>query len=88
MAPRTSSPRSKSRAAEIVRYIDFALQWANYGEGEEYILPEFGIQPRTYYLRLLRLLQTGHAPHLGSTDRAQLVDLCKTKLGNSNTPPP
>ncbi|PBC47184.1 hypothetical protein CJ177_43465 [Rhodococcus sp. ACPA1] len=73
--------RVSSVSSDDARLVDFALRWAEYGGVDEYILPEFGIQPATYYRRLLRLLQPVLTPRLESSDRARLVTLCRSKLG-------
>ncbi|MCZ4587609.1 DUF3263 domain-containing protein [Rhodococcus opacus] len=70
------------------RFVDFALQWVSYGGGDEYILPEFGVQPSTYYRRLLSLLQSVEAPRLEPADRHRLVTMCLCKLGVPGPPIP
>jgi hypothetical protein len=62
------------------RIIDFALQWARFGGGDEYILPEFGVQPAEYYRRMLVVLQAGRAPRMDAAERQLLVALCVNKL--------
>lgn len=87
-ASRRKPPTLTGRSSEIARLVDFALQWETYGGGDEYILPEFGIQPPTFYRRLLSLLQSVHAPRLEPTERQRIVTLCLGKLGLPETPVP
>ncbi|MFC9361749.1 hypothetical protein ACFTZB_34875 [Rhodococcus sp. NPDC057014] len=83
----TSPVGSMGRAAEATRLVNHALQWEPYGGGDEYILPEFGIPPQTYYRRILRLLQSVHAPRLEAIDRQKIVAICLRKLGIPDATP-
>ncbi|GAF43612.1 hypothetical protein RW1_009_00360 [Rhodococcus wratislaviensis NBRC 100605] len=62
------------------RLVKFALWWEPFGGGDEYIFPEFGVDPVAYYRRLLNLLQSARAPRLERGDRQRLVALCAHKL--------
>jgi len=60
--------------------IDFAIRWEPYG-GDEYIFPEFGISPATFYRRVLAILTDDVGPHVDSTTREKLIALCRSKVG-------
>jgi len=66
--------------SDAVRMVDFAAQWMSFDGGDEYILPEFGIDPTTYYRRVLTILQTPPSPPLDPVDRQRIVELCQQKL--------
>ena len=89
MSVRTRTPATASdrRGAEIARFVDFGLAWESYGGGDEYILPEFGIQSQAYYRRMLGLLQSVPAPRLEPDDRQRLVTMCLRKLEGSRSVP-
>lgn len=42
--------------------IAFAAKWEPFVGGDEYILPEFGVQPGEFYRRLAHLLTDDRAP--------------------------
>ncbi|OPX05632.1 hypothetical protein B1964_29335 [Gordonia sp. i37] len=55
--------------------VRFAVQWAPFGGGDEYIFPAFGLVPEQFYRRVLRAVQSGH------TDRDDFLQgFCKRKL--------
>ncbi len=55
--------------------VRFAVQWAPFGGGDEYILPAFGLLPEQFYRRVHRAVQSGH------TDRDDFLQgFCKRKL--------
>jgi len=66
--------------------LTFAVQWAPLGRGDEFILPQFGITPGTFYHRLRAILFSTTGPHLGPRTTQQLLNLCATKVGP--VPPP
>jgi len=65
--------------------LTFAVQWAPFGRGDEFILPEFGITPGTFYHRLRAILFTT-GPRLGPRITQQLLKLCATKVGPVSPP--
>ncbi|MDV2477590.1 hypothetical protein F8M49_23375 [Rhodococcus zopfii] len=66
--------------AEDQEFIDFAIKWLPFGGGDEYILPQFGITPNTFYLRLHTLLQSRPTIGLGLAAKRKLVEACAVKL--------
>jgi hypothetical protein len=46
----------------------------------EYILPEFGLRPKAFYRRLLKLAETSPTLGLERSDRSRLASLCRSKL--------
>lgn len=64
---------------ETREIIGFALQWAPFDHGDEYILPQFGIVPRTFYRRLAEILRDSHT-RLDHGVRETLTTLCRDKL--------
>lgn len=60
--------------------IDFAYRWRDF-DGDEYILPEFGIQPDEFYRRLLSILVEGTAPVLHPRVHNDLTALCHSRIG-------
>lgn len=62
----------------------FALSWAASGSGDEYILPQFGLQPHAFYHRVLSILHNDNPLHLSPKDRWALLTHCHDKL---NGPP-
>ncbi|QRE82673.1 DUF3263 domain-containing protein [Rhodococcus ruber] len=62
-----------------VALLDFAVQWAPYGGGDEHILPEFGLVPTDFYHRLRCLLDA--RPKIDAGTRRRLKNLCTRKLG-------
>lgn len=73
------------------RLVEFALRWAPIAANndytlpdlDEYILPEFGLQPTMYYRRLLTLLLVPPCPRLDPLDRKRIIALCQHKLDAS-----
>lgn len=56
----------------------FFVRWAPFDGGDEDIYPSFGINPRTYYLRVADVLR-GDASLLPGRDVAGLIDYCERK---------
>ncbi|MFC9556729.1 hypothetical protein ACFTWF_38565 [Rhodococcus sp. NPDC056960] len=67
--------RSSGGTREI---IGFALRWAPFDSGDEYILPQFGITPATFYRRLAEILRDGHT-RLDHGVRETLTGLCRNR---------
>jgi len=65
--------------------LTFAVQWAPFGGGDEFILPEFGITPGTFYHRLRAILFTT-GPRLRPRTTQQLLNLCATKVSPVSPP--
>ncbi|MFF0818648.1 hypothetical protein ACFYVR_26395 [Rhodococcus sp. NPDC003318] len=59
--------------------IDFALRWGAF-DGDEYILPEFGVQPEEFYRGLLEILVDRRAPVLDPRVHNGLIALCRRKI--------
>ena len=59
--------------------VGFALQWAPFDSGDEYILPQFGIVPQTFYRRLAEILRDSHT-RLDHSVRETLTALCRDKI--------
>ncbi len=66
--------------------LTFAVQWAPFGAGDEFILPEFGITPRAFYHRLRAILFSTTSPRLGPRTTQHLLNLCATKVGPVSPP--
>jgi hypothetical protein len=78
------------RTSDDHRLVEFALRWTpivalndDFPDFDEYILPEFGLQPTMYYRRLLTLLLTPPCPRLDPSDRQHIIALCQHKLDAS-----
>ena len=59
--------------------VDFVLRWSSFDDGDEYILPEFGLTPTAFYRRVLNLI----TKESGGTDVATCASLrtfCLSKL--------
>lgn len=60
--------------------LDFALRWSPFGnDGDEYILPEFGLTPATFYQRVLTLVTTGTV-RIDAATCSLLERICLDKL--------
>jgi len=66
--------------------LTFAVQWAPFGAGDEFILPEFGITPGAFYHRLRAILFSATGQRLGPRTTQQLLSLCATKVGPVSPP--
>lgn len=66
---------------DSARMIEFTRRWAPFGGGDEYILPEFGLLPSTYYERLLAVLDSPRPIHTDRVTQMRLLDLCRQKIG-------
>ena len=83
--PKTGRPTNVNShtLTEYTRMLSFVARWAPFDHGDEYILPEFGLQPTMYYRRLLTLLLTPPCPRLDPPDRQRIITLCQHKLDAS-----
>ncbi|MGW1743981.1 DUF3263 domain-containing protein [Nocardia sp. NPDC001965] len=59
--------------------LEFAVRWHRF-DGDEYILPTFGITPAVFYQRVLWLLNTGKAHGLDVRTYQLVQQLCHRKL--------
>ncbi|MCB8914054.1 DUF3263 domain-containing protein [Rhodococcus rhodochrous] len=59
--------------------VDFVLRWSSFDDGEEYILPEFGLTPTTFYRRVLALL-AAPTDELDIATCSLLREICIAKL--------
>nr|AIU93820.1 hypothetical protein LRS1606.386 [Rhodococcus sp. NS1] len=65
--------------------VDFVLRWSPFGDGDEYILPQFGLTPPEFYSRILALAATP-TDEVDVTVRALLRQFCVSKLSQSRSP--
>ncbi|QHE70802.1 hypothetical protein GFS60_04393 [Rhodococcus sp. WAY2] len=78
--PHRTPPTITAVEPEKARILSFALQWQHYGGGSnEDIYVNFGLSPRQYFMRLLRILR-------GPTELeirviSELNELCASRLG-------
>ncbi|MDO1481841.1 DUF3263 domain-containing protein [Rhodococcus ruber] len=59
--------------------LDFVLRWSPFDDGDEYILPEFGLTPTAFYDRVLALVTTP-TDEIDVGTCARLRDICRSKL--------
>ncbi|MEX3739611.1 hypothetical protein [Mycolicibacterium porcinum] len=65
---------------ETGRMLSFVARWAPFDHGDEYILPEFGIAPSTFYRRVLALVQEAPPQAMRESDRERVIGICSAKL--------
>ncbi len=68
------------KLSEYGRMLSFVARWGPFDHGDEYILPEFGIAPSTFYRRVLAFVQEAPPQAMRESDRQRVVGLCLTKL--------
>lgn len=62
---------------ENFELLEFAVEWAPYGDaGEEHIFVRFGVSPDRYYRRLLRILDSPDAQLLPPLVRQRIRSHC------------
>ncbi|MCC9184469.1 hypothetical protein [Mycolicibacterium mageritense] len=66
--------------AEYGRMLSFVARWAPFDHGDEYILPEFGIAPSTFYRRVLAFVQKAPPQAMRESDRERVLGICSAKL--------
>ncbi|MCB8910586.1 DUF3263 domain-containing protein [Rhodococcus rhodochrous] len=66
--------------------IDFVLRWSPFDDGDEYILPQFGLTPAAFYYRV-RTLLTAPTDEIDLATCSLLREICRTKLSRP-TPHP
>lgn len=84
----TKEPRKAGRPTNINshmltetgRMLSFVARWAPFDHGDEYILPEFGIAPSTFYRRVLALVQEAPPQAMRGSDRERVIGICSAKL--------
>ncbi|MDM7489737.1 DUF3263 domain-containing protein [Rhodococcus sp. GXMU-t2271] len=62
--------------------LDFAVEWAPYGGGDEHVLPTFGLDLTEYYRRLLHLLDTPVTRSMDPATILQLRQQCSKRLAS------
>ncbi|OZD01831.1 hypothetical protein CH275_18735 [Rhodococcus sp. 06-235-1A] len=61
--------------------LTFGRTWRGYGGGsDEDIYVAFGVDGRTYFQRLRRILDSPVAEDLSPDERAAILDICRTRL--------
>lgn len=61
--------------------LTFGRTWRMYGGGsDEDIYVAFGVNARTYFQRLRRILESPVAADLSLDERAAILDICRTRL--------
>ncbi|BAH55472.1 hypothetical protein ROP_72250 [Rhodococcus opacus B4] len=65
--------------------LGYVIAWAPFGGGDEEILPQFGITPDNFYLRLARILESRSCGGIDFATRNRLREFCAGKL--SSFPP-
>ncbi|OBC17406.1 hypothetical protein A5784_23680 [Mycobacterium sp. 852013-50091_SCH5140682] len=65
---------------EDSRMVSFVARWGPFEHGDEYILPEFGIAPWTFYRRVLALVREVPPPAMRESERERVIGLCLAKL--------
>ncbi|GAB25438.1 hypothetical protein GOPIP_084_00210 [Gordonia polyisoprenivorans NBRC 16320 = JCM 10675] len=74
----TMDPRSG--ADDLVQdMLRFLIRWSPFDDGDDEILPTFGVEPRVFYIRMARLIDTD--PELAGPRAAVLRTYCLRKAG-------
>ncbi|MDZ7914253.1 DUF3263 domain-containing protein [Rhodococcus sp. (in: high G+C Gram-positive bacteria)] len=61
--------------------LTFGRTWRGYGGGsDEDIYVAFGVDARTYFQRLRRILDSPVAEELSPDERAAIADICRLRL--------
>lgn len=63
------------------RMLEFAIQWLPSGGGDEFLLPEFGMTPRSFYQKLSLLLDDFDYWRIDPALAARLREMCAIKSG-------
>ncbi|MGW4096621.1 DUF3263 domain-containing protein [Mycobacterium sp. NPDC004974] len=79
--PRATNVNSHA-LTEYGRMLSFVARWAPFDHGDEYILPEFGIAPSTFYRRVLAFVQEAPPQAMRESDRERVIGICLAKLAN------
>ena len=79
--------RIRLRPRDYEQYIALGAAWAPYGgPRDEDIYLKFGIGPRVFFARLLKMItQQDDAPEISTDVRARIAQSCASRL--SSTPP-
>lgn len=80
MTEQLSALGSRPLSACEHEMLSFVIRWEPYGDGDEYILPEFGIEPVLFYRRILALLRSRHEHRIAADLQERLSDLCVRKI--------
>jgi len=59
--------------------VDFVLRWSPYADGDEYILPQFGLTPAAFYRRVLALL-AAPTDEIDISTCSSVREICRAKL--------
>ncbi|MGA5535059.1 hypothetical protein [Mycolicibacterium nivoides] len=80
--PKTGRPTNVNShtPTEYTRMLSFVARWAPFDHGDEYILPEFGIAPSTFYHRVLALIREAPPRAMRESDRERVIGICLAKL--------
>ncbi|QRY47418.1 hypothetical protein JVX93_11830 [Mycolicibacterium boenickei] len=80
--PKTGRPTNVNShtLTEYTRMLSFVARWAPFDHGDEYILPEFGIAPSTFYHRVLALIREAPPRAMRESDRERVIGICLAKL--------
>ncbi|TQM25458.1 DUF3263 domain-containing protein [Nocardia bhagyanarayanae] len=60
--------------------LEFAAAWAPYGGNDDEAFVRFGLRPREFHIRLMRLLGSPAARALSNSTVAELRDQCVDRL--------
>ncbi|WP_036511095.1 DUF3263 domain-containing protein [Nocardia aobensis] len=66
-----------------IEMLEFATAWAPYGGNDEEAFIRFGLRPKEFHVRLLRLLRTPPARVLGGSTLSALREQCRERLARS-----
>lgn len=74
--------RIQLRPRDCEQYIALGAAWAPYGgPRDEDIYMKFGIGPRVFFARLLKMItQQDNAPEISTDERARIAHTCATRL--------
>ncbi|WP_036511148.1 MULTISPECIES: DUF3263 domain-containing protein [Nocardia] len=64
--------------------LEFACAWVPYGGNDEEAFIRFGLRPKEFHVRLLRLLRTPAARVLGGSTLGALREQCRERLARSS----
>lgn len=64
--------------------VAFALRWAQFDSGDEYILPQFGITPVAFYRRLSEILRENKS-QIAPAELQTLITVCQRKFVEFST---
>ncbi|MFX0573796.1 DUF3263 domain-containing protein [Nocardia nepalensis] len=68
-----------------IEVLEFATEWAPYGGNDAEAFVRFGLPPKEFHMRLLRLLGSPAARALGHATVARLRDQCRERIIGSRS---